>query len=89
MASQNMASTRPDTASKDEGSGEYLETVDQTATHATYFDDASAQISPNHRQYLIDRHGTHNLDPVPDMGDADPYNWPTWKVSTIGLIAFE
>lgn len=83
MASQDVTGSGLERTSKDGGSGEYLETVDQTATHATYFEDASAQVSPNHRQYLIERHGTHNLDPIPDTGDADPYNWPTWKVSTL------
>ncbi len=33
-----------------------------------------------HKDYLLSRHGTLDLDPIPDMNDADPYNWPQWKV---------
>ncbi|KAI3332086.1 MFS general substrate transporter [Xylariaceae sp. AK1471] len=32
-----------------------------------------------HRQYLIERHGTATLDPLPEFTDADPYNWPQGK----------
>ncbi|GMF71865.1 unnamed protein product [Aspergillus oryzae] len=39
-------------------------------------------LTEDHRQYLLQRHGTVDLDPMPDMTDADPYNWPTWKVHT-------
>jgi hypothetical protein len=39
-----------------------------------------ANLSDEHRQYLFQRHGTLDLDPVPDASDADPYNWSTTKV---------
>ncbi|KAL9053765.1 MAG: hypothetical protein Q9162_004563 [Coniocarpon cinnabarinum] len=55
-------------------------------TKATYIDkDEVANLSADHRQYLLDRHGTLNLDPLPAFGDADPYNWPQWK-KVINLI---
>lgn len=38
------------------------------------------QLPEEHHAYLMRRHGTVELDPVPDMSDDDPYNWPTWKV---------
>jgi hypothetical protein len=38
------------------------------------------QISDEHREYLISRHGTADLDPLPSMDIADPHNWPGWKV---------
>lgn len=38
-------------------------------------------ISAEHRDYLIARHGTADLDPLPTMDPADPLNWPAWKVS--------
>lgn len=38
-------------------------------------------LSEAHRQYLLQRHGTLDLEPVPDMSDSDPYNWPKAKVS--------
>lgn len=37
-------------------------------------------LSESHREYLLQRHGTLDLDPIPSQSDADPYNWPTWKV---------
>lgn len=41
----------------------------------------SSYLPPEYRDYLISRHGTVDLDPLPDMTDADPYNWPKWKVN--------
>jgi hypothetical protein len=58
--------------------GEYVENLNAGPTHGTYFDNTEG-LSAEHRQYLLDRHGTYDLDPVPDMGEADPYNWPQWK----------
>ncbi|KAH8674202.1 putative MFS multidrug transporter [Xylariales sp. PMI_506] len=42
-------------------------------------------ISLEHRNYLIQRHGTVELEPIPSADDADPYNWPVSK-KTINLI---
>ncbi|KAB8231308.1 putative MFS multidrug transporter [Aspergillus alliaceus] len=51
--------------------------------------DASSSLSDQHRAYLLERHGTLDLDPVPSMDPADPYNWPLWKkVSNLILVAF-
>lgn len=47
---------------------------------ATHADAVAARLSKPHRDYLLERHGTLDLDPVPSMDAADPYNWPTWKV---------
>ena len=50
---------------------------------ATHFDpDEAGSLSPGHREYLLRRHGTLELDPLPAFGDADPYNWPQWKKTT-------
>lgn len=46
----------------------------------TYADVVSSRISKAHRDYLMERHGTLELDPIPSMDAADPYNWPGWKV---------
>ena len=49
----------------------------------------TANLSNEHREYLLQRHGTLELDPVPDMSDADPYNWPqSRKVLNLVLVAF-
>jgi hypothetical protein len=37
-------------------------------------------LSQEHREYLLQRHATLELDPIPAMGDADPYNWSLGKV---------
>lgn len=54
--------------------------------------DAGVEVSPPgaflsepHKSYLIQRHGTLDLDPIPSMDPADPYNWASWKVSFIIL----
>lgn len=47
--------------------------------------DPTRFLSESHKSYLIERHGKLDLDPIPSMDPADPYNWPSWKVSTISL----
>lgn len=39
----------------------------------------AGHLPQEHRDYLIKRHGTLDLDPIPSADPADPYNWPTWK----------
>lgn len=64
-----------------DGNDQYIETLDALPTQGTYYgSNATAHLSNEHRQYLLNRHGTLDLDPIPDNGDADPYNWPNWKV---------
>lgn len=41
----------------------------------------TSALSEQHQAYLLQRHGTLDLDPVPSMDPADPYNWPQWKVN--------
>ncbi|CAI7678217.1 unnamed protein product [Penicillium pancosmium] len=49
----------------------------------------SERLSKPHRDYLMERHGTLNLDPIPAMDPADPYNWPEWKkIMNLILVAF-
>ncbi|RHZ46621.1 putative MFS multidrug transporter [Aspergillus thermomutatus] len=51
--------------------------------------DAASQLSEPHRAYLLQRHGTLDLDPIPSMDPADPYNWPLWKrITNLVLVAF-
>ncbi|KAH8799675.1 putative MFS transporter [Xylogone sp. PMI_703] len=38
-----------------------------------------SSLPPEHSQYLLHRHGTLDLSPLPTTNDADPYNWPNWK----------
>ena len=37
-------------------------------------------IRSDHEQYLLSRHGTLFLKPLPSADPADPLNWPGWKV---------
>ncbi|KAK2768317.1 hypothetical protein FQN54_000170 [Arachnomyces sp. PD_36] len=41
---------------------------------------ATDGLTQEHRDYIRRKHGTLDLDPIPDMADNDPYNWPAWKV---------
>lgn len=50
----------------------------------TSLSDSTALLSESHKLYLIERHGTVDLDPIPSMDPADPYNWPSWKVGGNG-----
>lgn len=51
--------------------------LNQTATNIS---SNAAHLSTAHQEYLLELHGTLDLDPVPGHGNADPYNWPKWKV---------
>lgn len=42
-------------------------------------------LTAEHRDYLISRHGTTNLNPLPTMDPADPLNWPAWKVRLLSF----
>ena len=53
---------------------------------AVDIDSAVAELSASHKAYLLERHGTLNLDPLPSESPADPYNWPRWTVSTCSPI---
>ncbi|KAJ7615307.1 major facilitator superfamily domain-containing protein [Roridomyces roridus] len=46
-------------------------------------------LSPEHQHYLLQRHGTLDLDPMPSMDPADPYNWSnSKKIINHTLVAF-
>ena len=46
-------------------------------------------LTEEHRDYLIQRHGTVDLDPLPSADPADPYNWPQWKkVVNLSCVSF-
>ncbi|KAF2157357.1 MFS general substrate transporter [Myriangium duriaei CBS 260.36] len=70
--------------------GNHVEKLQREGTHATYIPpDDVLRLSEEHRQYLLQRHGTLELDPIPDYGDADPYNWPKrTKIINLILVAF-
>lgn len=55
----------PDTASSD------IE-IGQRATNISLGE--VAHLPQEHRDYLISRHGTLDLDPIPSADPADPYN---------------
>lgn len=51
--------------------------------------DGMPVLTEEHRDYLIKRHGTVDLDPLPSADPADPYNWPQWKkVVNLSCVAF-
>ncbi|CAI7669075.1 unnamed protein product [Penicillium viridicatum] len=54
-----------------------------------YVEDRVAHLSEEHRQYILAKYGTLDLEPIPDMTDADPYNWPRWRKNlNLTLVAF-
>ncbi|KAJ5584679.1 uncharacterized protein N7459_004479 [Penicillium hispanicum] len=56
---------------------------------ATHEESVAARLPKAHRDYLIEIHGTLELDPIPSMGPADPFNWPEWKkMANLILVAF-
>ena len=57
---------------------EYAEEAEQEKRPSG--DSIGSFLSQSHREYLLHQHGTLDLDPIPSSSDADPYNWPTWKV---------
>lgn len=59
---------------------EHLDNVEQVPTNGTQLSIAAAALPRDHQEYLLERHGTLDLDPVPGFGNADPYNWPEWRV---------
>lgn len=40
---------------------------------------SSLELTEFHREYLLKRHGTLDLDPLPSEDPEDPLNWPSWK----------
>jgi hypothetical protein len=40
-------------------------------------------LSATHYEYLMQRHGRIDLEPLPSMDVNDPYNWSAWKASQI------
>lgn len=63
-------------------SNAHVERLGTNAPQAMISDPSSVdELSKEHRAYLLQRHGTLDLDPIPDFGDADPYNWSSTKVS--------
>lgn len=58
-----------------------------TTQHNEEFD--PVEISSDHHDYLIQRHGSVQLDPLPSRDPEDPLNWANWKKNyEIILIAF-
>jgi hypothetical protein len=46
-------------------------------------------INVQHQEYLIQRHGTFELGPLPSSDPQDPLNWPEWRKNVyLGIFAF-
>ncbi|BCS18325.1 putative MFS transporter [Aspergillus puulaauensis] len=72
----------------EKGGSEFLEDSENQA-QVSSSELAASRLSEAHREYLLQRHGTLDLDPLPSALHADPYNWPTWKkVANLILVAF-
>ncbi|KAG7660340.1 uncharacterized protein J8A68_006150, partial [[Candida] subhashii] len=52
-------------------------------------DDSLSGISEEHKAYLVAKHGTSDLVPLPSMDDNDPLNWSNGiKHLQLGMVAF-
>ncbi|KFZ11402.1 hypothetical protein V501_04782 [Pseudogymnoascus sp. VKM F-4519 (FW-2642)] len=59
----------------------HSEDIELTGERAVYVHPETIDaLFAEHREYLLQRHGTLELDPIPAMGDADPYNWTSRKL---------
>ncbi|KAJ9194007.1 hypothetical protein DTO164E3_7595 [Paecilomyces variotii] len=70
---------------------EDIDLIEQASlgSHASRAKTAIDELSPAHKEFLLQRHGSLDLDPVPSFSGADPYNWPTWKKNiNLILVAF-
>jgi len=78
-------------ASQSSASEKHRRDLENNASSSTSFDlnDGLPVLTEEHRDYLIQRHGTVDLDPLPSADPADPYNWPQWKkVLNLSCVAF-
>ncbi|KAJ5101218.1 MFS general substrate transporter [Penicillium angulare] len=66
-------------------SEQHMEEASSQADQKSQGHDSISCISPEHERYLLQRHGTLDLDPLPQPDDADPYNWP-YRKKIINLI---
>ena len=47
------------------------------------------ELDERHANYLLGRHGTIQLDPLPSADPQDPLNWPSWRKNVhLGLFSF-
>jgi hypothetical protein len=76
----DLASNHQRKEEHDPDNDEFVEEASSGPQGSTLVETTEARLSQEHRDYLLKRHGTLDLDPIPDMADADPYNWSTWKV---------
>ncbi|PGH07785.1 hypothetical protein AJ79_06173 [Helicocarpus griseus UAMH5409] len=84
MASPAKENGVPPTLKKDGQLAEQFD-IEPQATH----DELGPTLAKEHSDYLLIRHGTLDLAPIPSASDADPYNWPTWKkIANLVLVAF-
>ncbi|KAH8892862.1 putative MFS transporter [Thozetella sp. PMI_491] len=48
-----------------------------------------ARMSNSHKEFILSRHGTLDLDPMPSEDPNEPYNWPRWKsLLNLSLLSF-
>ncbi|KAK7224687.1 hypothetical protein V2G26_012690 [Clonostachys chloroleuca] len=70
-----------------ESQDEHSDTSRQPATTTTTT--IIAQMTEEHKNYILKRHKTLDLDPMPSTDPNEPYNWPRWKSRiNLFLIAF-
>lgn len=84
-ATASMKDTLPTDDIKSDS--QYMEKVEHGQVTTSNL--ATVSLPQPHQDYLLQRHGTLDLDPIPSLSAADPYNWPTWKVCARDCILVE
>jgi hypothetical protein len=81
MEGDGFGSGNTTTPTNETANGTGVVEKDHTAQDSSQLEKGlSGKLSPQHRDFLIARHGTADLIPLPTMDPADPFNWPAWKV---------
>ncbi|KAL4737006.1 major facilitator superfamily domain-containing protein [Aspergillus similis] len=84
----HLAFSSNNESTKEKDASEFVEEANEKCSPPAS-EIAASHLSEAHREYLLQRHGTLDLDPLPSASDADPYNWPLWKkVINLVLVAF-
>jgi hypothetical protein len=78
MTNTNSSSANLPSEPKEGGASAEIEDPSQIST-----------ISDDRKRYIMKRHGTLELDPLPSSSPRDPLNWPAWKKDVhVLMVAF-
>lgn len=66
-----------------------IDSQTNSLTSSDNVESPTSLLTEEHKQYLISKHGTFELEPIPSMNDDDPLNWSNaMKYLQLGMVAF-